>query len=272
MKAIEVRRWTREEYDRMIAAGVFAPGEKVELVDGEILSMTPQGTAHAAAICLVSTALESAFASGFFLRIQLPVATDALSEPEPDLSVVQGSPRDYLANHPSCPVLVVEVADSTLEYDRQRKARIYARAGVQDYWIVNLVDRCVEAYRSPDQGPIAPANGSSRGITSRQSQFLMPGSRSRICFLECNAHPNRLTLILTGRRSLHPPDFTAIPADDLAAQDIYRGQGSARLDGCRQSSRQVLAHHPVFTAEAKNGRALGFVNSSREMGQGDSSA
>jgi Uma2 family endonuclease len=82
------------------------------------------------------------------VRVQLPIALDDESEPEPDLAVVSGGPRDY-ANHPSRPALVVEIADSTLAFDREHKGSLYARARLPDYWIVNLVDRTLEVYREP---------------------------------------------------------------------------------------------------------------------------
>jgi Uma2 family endonuclease len=152
MKAIEMRRWTREEYDKMIAAGIFASGDRVELVDGEILQMTPQGSVHATVILLVQNALRLAFGPAFSIRPQLPIALTPDSEPEPDLAVVSGNPLDYWNQHPATALLLVEVSDTTLERDRQRKGSLYARAGVQDYWIVNLIDRCVEVYREPREG------------------------------------------------------------------------------------------------------------------------
>jgi len=151
MKAIEMRRWTREEYDRMIAAGVFAPGERLELVEGEILQMPPQGSSRFTAIRLVEDALRGAFGAAFEVRAQAPLAISPDSEPEPDIAVVPASARDYRNAHPATALLVVEVADSTLEYNRGRKGRLYARAGIGEYWIVNLIDSCVEAYRDPEQ-------------------------------------------------------------------------------------------------------------------------
>lgn len=152
MKAIEMRRWTRDEYDRMIAAGLFAPDERVELIDGEILQVPPQGSFHATAVQLIGEALRVAFGSGVHVRTQMPLALDPASEPEPDVAVVPGSPRDYREAHPASALVVVEVADKTLKYDRQRKRSLYARAGIREYWIVNLVDRCVEVYQDPLQG------------------------------------------------------------------------------------------------------------------------
>lgn len=155
MPAVEVRRWTREEYDRMIEAGIFAPGERVELIDGEILYVAPQDSPHATGISLALGALRAAFGPGFEVRPQLPVALDPHSEPEPDIAVVRGTARDYRAHHPEKPVLIVEVADTSLRHDRARKGSLYARARIEDYWIVNLVDRCLEVYREPVATPAA---------------------------------------------------------------------------------------------------------------------
>jgi Uma2 family endonuclease len=152
MKAIEMRRWTWKEYDKMIAAGMFAPGERVELVDGEILQMTPQGSVHATVIQLVYDAVRLAFGPAFSIRQQLPIAISQDSEPEPDLAVVMGNPLDYWHAHPATALLLVEVSDTTLEHDRRRKGSLYARVDIQDYWIVNLIDRCVEVYREPHKG------------------------------------------------------------------------------------------------------------------------
>ncbi len=132
MKDTELRRWTRHEYDRMIRAGIFSPGERVELVHGEILRMTPQSSAHATAIRLGVAALQRVFVIDFVVQSQLPLALSETSEPEPDLSVLRGSPRDYLLGHPSSALLVVEISDTSLDGDRQRKMKVYAHAGIQD--------------------------------------------------------------------------------------------------------------------------------------------
>ncbi len=134
---------------QFLMLGEDPPGVRLELIDGEILRVTPQGSLHATAVRLAEDALRALFARGFDVRAQLPLALGISSEPEPDIAVVQGKPRDYRDAHPSAAVLIVEIADTTLEYDRSRKGSIYARAGVQDYWIVNLVERCVEVYRDP---------------------------------------------------------------------------------------------------------------------------
>jgi Uma2 family endonuclease len=146
---VQTRRWTRQEYDKMVAAGIFHAEERLELVEGEIIAMTPQGSGHATAVSLVEEVLRNVMCPGYTVRVQMPLALGAESEPEPDVAMVAGSPRDYRDEHPHAAVLVVEVADSTLAFDRQRKASLYARAGIQECWIVNLIDRCVEIYRDP---------------------------------------------------------------------------------------------------------------------------
>jgi len=155
MDTVQARRWTRHEYDRMIEAGILTPNDRVELVDGEILAMTPQGSAHATAVVLLQEALRAAVGPDFHLRVQLPLALGAESEPEPDLALVAGSPRDYRDAHPKAAPLVVEVADATLAYDRDVKGSLYARAGIQEFWLVNLTDKVIEVYRAPSVKPLA---------------------------------------------------------------------------------------------------------------------
>ncbi|MBI2203826.1 MAG: Uma2 family endonuclease [Candidatus Rokubacteria bacterium] len=123
--------------------------EPIELLDGLLLVKEPQYTPHAAGIGLVATALRAAFGPDWWVREQLPIALDDRSEPEPDVSVVPGSPRDYRATHPTRPALIVEVALSGLRIARGRKRVAYARAGLADYWILNVVDRVLEVHREP---------------------------------------------------------------------------------------------------------------------------
>ena len=149
------RRWTRAEYDRLVNLGVLH-GEPVELVGGQLVVAEPQGSYHASALGAAGDALRAALPLGWLVRIQMPVALDDESEPEPDLAVVPGTWPDYRAGHPSRPALVVEVAESSLTFDREHKGSLYARGGVRDYWIVNLVDRALEVYRDPGQDPAAP--------------------------------------------------------------------------------------------------------------------
>src|SRR5262245_24566286 len=145
----QTRRFTRTEYDRLIDLGVFQPGEAIELIGGQLMVAEPQGATHYAAILKTAKALEAAFGSGWLVRTQGPIGLDEDSEPEPDVTVVPGTPDDYARAHPSRPVLTVEVAESSVTSDRQHKGSLYARAGLQEYWILNLVDRVLEVYREP---------------------------------------------------------------------------------------------------------------------------
>ena len=148
-EALPLRRWTRREYDRLIEHGVFSTDEDIELLRGLLVVREPQGGRHAMAVRMVEEALREVFRIGWDVRSQLPIALDPDSEPEPDLSVVAGSFRDYPAAHPTKPVLVVEVADTSLALDRGEKVALYARAGVREYWIVDLVNGHLEVRRDP---------------------------------------------------------------------------------------------------------------------------
>jgi len=143
--------WTREKYERATELGLLGPDDRVELIEGEIVQKMPQNSPHSTALSLTQDALRLAFPVGFVVRPQLPLSVGDLSQPEPDLAVVVGSARDYSRAQPEAAdaVLVVEVSDSTLLPDQTTKAALYARAGVTDYWIVNMPERCLEVYRGP---------------------------------------------------------------------------------------------------------------------------
>ena len=152
MKQVErprLRRWSRGEYARLIDHGILDEDDPVELLDGLLLVKEPQHSPHRTAVLLTAKALERAFGEGWFVQTQSPIILDDRSEPEPDVCVVHGSPREYVTAHPSHPALIVEVAQSGLRLARGRKAAAYARAGIVDYWILNLVDRTLEVYREP---------------------------------------------------------------------------------------------------------------------------
>jgi len=133
----------------LIEIGVFRPDESLELLGGELIVGEPQSSPHYTAIGLVEEALRAALGPGWLVRPHGPLALDAESEPEPDVSLVPGTWRDYSGEHPARPVLVVEVSLSRLTFDREHKGSLYARSGLADYWILNLVDRVLEIYREP---------------------------------------------------------------------------------------------------------------------------
>jgi Uma2 family endonuclease len=150
----QARRWTREEFYRMAEAGLFN-GQRTELIEGEIMVLSPQNWPHASTVDQVAEALRLALPTGFWVRAQLPLALGSSSDPEPDVSVVSGRRADY-TGHPTTALLIVEVSDPSLDYDRTRKASLYARAGIRDYWVVNLVGHQLEVYRDPAPDPSQP--------------------------------------------------------------------------------------------------------------------
>jgi len=149
---VQLKRWTREEYEAMVAQGILAPESHVQLLDGEIIQMTPQGALHRTAVTLVAEAVRGILPPGYHLQVQAPLAILDDGEPEPDVAVIQGAIRDYATRHPTTALLVVEVADTSLDLDRGRKKAAYARAGISEYWILNLPARSLEVNRDPEPG------------------------------------------------------------------------------------------------------------------------
>lgn len=152
-----IHLWSRDEYYKLAEDGFFH-GRRVELVEGQVIDMSPMGSLHATAVALVGRTLEREFGAGYFARWQMPVDAGESSEPEPDIAIIQGHVRDFTDSHPKTAVLIVEVADSSLNYDRAEKAGLYAKVGIADYWILNLVDRQLEVCRDPERDPEADAS------------------------------------------------------------------------------------------------------------------
>jgi Uma2 family endonuclease len=145
------RCWTREEYHRASDLGLFRPDERLELLDGEIIEKMTQNSPHATSVAQAAGLLGAAFGVGFHTRSHSPIILNEISEPEPDVAVVPGAAFDYLTGHPRAAdlLLIVEVSDATLRFDRTRKRTAYARAGIREYWILNLRERRLEVYRDP---------------------------------------------------------------------------------------------------------------------------
>jgi len=150
------RRWRRVEYERLIDLGAFDEDEPLELIGGHLIVAEPKGSPHAAAVGMAGDALRSALPPGWTVRIQDPVALDEESVPEPDVAVVRGQHADYRHAHPPRPALIIEMAESSVWFDQIEKGSLYARAGIVDYWIVNLIERVVEVYREPGADLTAP--------------------------------------------------------------------------------------------------------------------
>lgn len=145
-----LRRLTVAQYDAMGRAGILTPDDRVELLEGLLVEKMTKNPPHRIATRRAREALEAALAAGWYVDTQEPIVTGD-SEPEPDVAVIRGRTEDYRGENPpaSAVGLVVEVADTTLTRDRDTKGRIYARAGIATYWIVNLVDGVVEVYTQP---------------------------------------------------------------------------------------------------------------------------
>ena len=145
-----LRRIRVGEYHRMIEAGILREGERVQLIDGMLVAMTPQGRAHAFVIQELNRILVRRLGDDFRVLSQLPLTLPGDSEPEPDLAVVRAREAASSTRHPGSALLVIEVAGESLRFDRQTKAALYARNGIPEYWIVNLADAAIEVHRDPD--------------------------------------------------------------------------------------------------------------------------
>lgn len=145
------RLWTREEFYQLAEQGLFA-GQRAELIEGAIMVQSPQKWPHASTVDRGAEVLRRLLPSSVWVRTQLPLLLGAASDPEPDVSVVTGQREDY-HKHPTNALLIVEVSDSSLDFDQEDKASLYAHAAIADYWIVNLLDRRLEIYRRPMVDP-----------------------------------------------------------------------------------------------------------------------
>ena len=169
-------RCTCDEYLALVEAGVLRPDDRVELLDGVIVSMAPQNPPHASGTTLGYEALREAIGKRAVIRIQLPLVLAPFSMPEPDVAVVRGNVSDYFDAHPTSALLVVEIADSSLAQDRLTKARIYAAAGIPEYWVLNLRDGCVEVFRAPDPATRRYAEVTTAHPGDRLEIVAVPGA------------------------------------------------------------------------------------------------
>lgn len=146
-----LRKWTVEEYHKLGEIGFFHPEERVELIEGNIIKMSAKGTAHTSALGRTDRLFQDLFNNLAWVRVQDPIALDGSSEPEPDIALVIIDPLDYATHHPTPAevYLIIEVADSSLAYDREIKAKIYARSRIADYWVLNVNERQLHVFREP---------------------------------------------------------------------------------------------------------------------------
>lgn len=144
------RLLTRQEFQEIADSGVFGPEERLELIEGVIYPKElPVNTPHVIGVRRCETQMQRIFSEGYDVRGQMPLALNIGNEPLPDVTVVTGSFDDYLDSHPTTALIVIEISDTTLRFDTTTKASLYARAGIQDYWVVNLVNRVLIVHRQP---------------------------------------------------------------------------------------------------------------------------
>ncbi len=143
---------TVTEYYKMAESGILTPEDRVELIEGQIVKMAPIGSGHAGQVNRLTRVLVTSLGSRAVISVQNPVRLTTFLEPEPDVAVLKPRPDDYSASHPTAAdvLLLVEVADTSLYYDRAVKAALYARHGVIELWIVDLQARLISVYRKPD--------------------------------------------------------------------------------------------------------------------------
>jgi len=163
-------RFTVEDYHRMGQAGLFADDDRVELIDGEIIVMTPIGSPHAGTTLFLDRRLSSGIGERAFVMVQSPITLSSHSEPQPDLSILRPRADYYRQSHPDPEdvFFLIEVSDTTGEYDRSVRLPLYAGAGIPEVWIVDLATQCVEAYHGP------AANGYARRQRFTRGQTLTP--------------------------------------------------------------------------------------------------
>ena len=168
----QTRKFTVAEYYRMAEVGILKSDERVELIEGEIIVMPPIGPEHAWNVDLTNEILVRHALERYYVRIQNPVRLSDLSEPEPDVALLRRRPEGYGAAHPTPAdvLLVIEVAHSSLEYDRGIKAHIYGRSGVPETWVRNLPEDCIERFTEP--GP----DGYAQHTVHRRGETLVPVS------------------------------------------------------------------------------------------------
>ncbi|OCR02540.1 hypothetical protein BCD67_01240 [Oscillatoriales cyanobacterium USR001] len=151
MTVTKLRLWTVDEYHQMIETGILNEDDRVELLEGQIIEMSPQLPPHTATTHIASDYLRSLLAGRVTIRIQSPITLRPNSEPEPDIAVVRIDSDRYFDHHPTPDeiFLVIEVANTSLRKDRRQKVRAYANANIPEYWILDVYERQVYVFRNP---------------------------------------------------------------------------------------------------------------------------
>ncbi len=182
MSIVTKKRFSLQEYHRLTEIGFFKENDRVELIRGEIIEMAAKETAHTVCCSNLLMALAVQVSNRAKLRCQDPILLPSDSEPEPDFAIVRNREDDYLKSHPTSEdiLLVIEIADSSLDYDRQIKLPLYAAAGIRDYWIVNLLDNQLEIYQKPFQKQPGSFDYSKKPIFLPHNTITLPGFKSLV--------------------------------------------------------------------------------------------
>lgn len=165
------RRFTVQQYERMVEAGVIRPDERVELLDGEVVEMPPIGPPHASRVDRCTTFLSRALGTGVILRVQSPLVLSDVSMPEPDVTVLRQRDDFYATRHPTVDdvLLLIEVGDTSARFDREVKLPLYAAAAVPEVWLLDVTARAIAVFRDPAAGSYQST------ATARPGDMLRPG-------------------------------------------------------------------------------------------------
>lgn len=167
----EKRRFSVHEYHRMAEVGILSEDDRVELIEGEIVKMSPIGSRHAACVDRLNRLLNRLTDLSAIVRVQSPILLNGNSEPEPDISLLRSRDDFYTGGHPMPDdvLLLIEVADTSVERDLETKLPLYARAGIPEAWLVNLTAETIEVNSRPDSGEYRETVRVKRGetVTSR---------------------------------------------------------------------------------------------------------
>ena len=177
MTQVTTKRFTLAEYHRLIELGFLTEDDRVELIRGELVQMAAKGTPHSVCNTKLMRELDRLIHDLAVVRGQEPIMLPTDSEPEPDVVIVRGQPDDYLSNHPypNNILLVIEVSNSTLEYDRTVKLSLYAENQIHDYWIINLTANQLERYSQPYQDTQGNFGYRIRQVALRNETVIIPG-------------------------------------------------------------------------------------------------
>jgi Uma2 family endonuclease len=188
MSIAQAKRFTLDEYHRLTELGFFHEDDRLELINGEIIEMASKGKAHETCLRNLWKQLPKLVGDRATLQSQAPITLPPNSEPEPDFAIVKNKEDNYLSAHPAPTdvLLVIEVSDSSLDYDQVVKIPLYAQAGISDYWIFNLFDNHLECYSEPYQDSLGKYGYSNKRIVLPTQVIALP------CFPELSLDLTRI--------------------------------------------------------------------------------